>query len=431
MVGHVGKTELAAVGLGGILIWTIYSFFVGLSFSVSTFVAQSHGARNLARCSAYLWNGLYIGLLSGAGILLIRYFNPWTIDLLGPAPEVKILCDEYAGIRMLSGPFFVIQYTFSNYYRGMGNTTTPMKVMILANGVNIVLDYFLIFGNGPFPTLGVAGAAWATFVANVLSAAVFFGITFLGPFRDEYGTTQQWRFDHTMVKRLLKVGGPIAVHHFLDMGSFLVFSAYVGRMGTEQLAANQIVIQVLALSFMPCHGFSIAATTLMGQYIGAGRPNLAKKSAHTTLKLGLAYSGIIGVIYVLFPSLLVKIFNNDPLVVEYGARLILIAAVFQLFDAIQMISAGALRGAGDTKAPMVFAVAGGWVLFLPLSFVFGTVLEGGVTGAWAGATLYVVFLGIAMFARLETDRWKRIRLEDSDPTHPTGAAGEASTHSPY
>ncbi|UCG53066.1 MAG: MATE family efflux transporter [Candidatus Latescibacterota bacterium] len=410
MVGHVGKTELAAVGLGGLLVWTIYSFFVGLSYSVSTYVAQSYGARKLTWCGAYLWHGLYIGLVSGAIIIFIRYFNSWTVDLLGPAPEVKDLCVSYAGIRMLSAPFFIFQYTFSNFFRGLGDTKTPMKVMILANCANIVLDYFLIFGNGPFPTMGVAGAAWATFIANVLSAVAFASITFSGLFRSEYNTTCGWRLNKTHLVELLKIGMPIGLHYFLDIGSFLIFSAYVGRMGTEQLAANQIVIQVLALSFMPCHGFSVAATTLMGQYIGAGRHDLAKKSAYATLRLGIFYSGFIGMTYVLLPVFLVKIFNDDPLVVFYGKRLIYLAAVFQLFDAVQMISAGALRGAGDTKTPMILALGGGWFLFLPMSFVFGTVLAGGVVGAWGGATLYVVFLGIAMFLWLKKERWKGIKL---------------------
>jgi len=411
MVGHVGKTELAAVGLGGLAIWTIYSFFIGLSYSVSTFVAQNYGARNLPRCSSYLWNGLYIAVLSGAVILIIRQFNPWLVDMLGPAAEVKPLCVSYADIRMLSGPFFILQYTFSNYYRGMGNTTTPMKVMILANAINIVLDYLLIFGVGTFPAMGVDGAAWATAIANVVSAVVFVLVTFLGPFRSVYQTKLQRRLDLAAAGRLLNIGLPIAIHYVLDMGSFLVFSAYVGRMGTEQLAANQIVIQVLALSFMPCHGFAVAATTLMGQYIGAGRPDLAKKSAYATLRLGLAYSGFIGLIYVLVPGLLVRIFNADPMVVDFGKHLILIAAAFQFFDAVQMITSGALRGAGDTKTPMILALGGGWFLFLPLSYVFGTVLDWGVVGAWAGAVIYVVFLGTAMFLRLKTDRWKQIKLE--------------------
>lgn len=413
MVGHVGKTELAAVGLGGLMVWTLYSFFVGVSYSVSTFVAQSFGARQFTQCSKYMWNSIYLGLAAGLCILIIREFNWWTVDLLGPAPDVKVLCVEYAGIRMLSAPFFILQYTFSNFFRGLGDTKTPMKVMILANFVNIVLDYFLIFGNGPFPALGVQGAAWATFAANIVSAVVFVGITFSSRYRKDYQLFRHWRPDKVHIGRLVKIGIPIGIHYVLDMGSFLVFSAYVGRMGTEQLAANQIVIQVLALSFMPCHGFSVAATTLMGQYIGAGHPGLAKKSSYATLRLGLFYSGLIGAIYLLFPEFLVRIFNDDPMVLYFGKRLILIAALFQFFDAIQMICAGALRGAGDTKTPMVLALGGGWFLFLPLGYLFGSVLGWGVVGAWGGAAIYVIFLGSAMFTRLRMGGWKTISLVDT------------------
>jgi putative MATE family efflux protein len=410
MVGHVGKTELAAVGLGGLMVFTIYSFFIGLSYGINTFVSQHFGARSYEQCGRFMWQGLYLGLLSGAAILLIRLFNPWTIDLLGPETEVKGLCLSYASIRMLSGPFFIFHYYFSNFFRGIGNTRTPMKVAIVANIINIVVDYFLIFGIGPFPTLGVVGAAWATFTANVLSATVLAIIAFSPRYRERYGTLRQWRLRIEEIVRLIKVGLPIGMHYCLDIGSFLVFSAYVGRMGTEALAANQIIIQVLALSFMPCSGFSVAATTLMGKYIGAGQPDLAKRTAYQTLKLGIIYTGFIALMYVLLPGPLVRIFNSDPLVVFYGKRIILLAALFQLFDGVQIIASGSLRGAGDTKVPMMFALGGGWFLFLPLAFVFGTVLGGGVVGAWGGSTLYALFLGIAMFVRLKTDRWRGIKL---------------------
>jgi putative MATE family efflux protein len=314
---------------------------------------------------------------------------------------------------MLSAPFFIIHYYFSNFFRGIGNTRTPMKVAIVANIVNIVLDYFLIFGKGPFPTLGVEGAAWATFCANMLSAGILGIIALSAVYRSKYETHKHWRINPDKIRALLRTGLPIGVHYVLDIGSFLVFSAYVGRMGTEQLAANQIIIQILALSFMPCTGFSVAATTLMGQYIGAGSHELAKKSAYSTLKLGVLFTGIIAVIYVVFPEQLVRIFNDDPVVVAFGKRIILLAAVFQLFDGVQIVVSGALRGAGDTRFPMILALGGGWFLFLPLAYVFGTILDGGVAGSWVGATCYAVLLGIGMFIRLKMDAWKRITLEST------------------
>jgi len=410
MVGHVGKTELAAVGLGGLLVFTLYSFFIGLSYGLNPFVAQSYGAKRYLDCARYMWQGLYLAVASGLAILIIRQFNPWTVDLLGPAHEVRTLCLSYINIRMASAPFFIIHYYYSNFFRGLGNTRTPMKVAIVANIANIVLDYFLIFGIGPFPTLGVVGAAGATFIANVLSAAILAAISLSASHRRRYETHRHWRLNPAKIRSLLRIGTPIGVHYFLDIGSFLIFSAYIGRMGTEQLAANQIIIQILALSFMPCNGFSVAATTLVGQYIGARSPHLAKKSAYSTQKLALFFTGAVALVYVLLPEFLIKIFNNDPIVVSLGEQLILLAAAFQIFDGIQIVASGALRGAGDTKVPMMLVLGGSWFFFLPLAVLFGTVLERGVVGAWGGATIYVVLLGMSMFIRLKKGSWQRANL---------------------
>jgi putative MATE family efflux protein len=243
-----------------------------------------------------------------------------------------------------------------------------------------------------------------------VAAVIFFALTFTRKMRETFGALDQMRPRRDELERLFRIGIPTAVHFFLDMGSFLVFSAYIGRMGTDSLAVNQIAIQILALSFMPCQGFAIAATTLMGQYIGAGHPDLAKKSAYTTLKMGLFYAGFIAALCVTIPVQLVKIFNSDPSVVELGRVVLYWAALFQAFDAVQFISDGALRGAGDTRVPMLIVLGTAWFLFLPLAYVFGTVLDKGVVGAWAGATLYIMVVGTAMFLRLKAERWRRIEI---------------------
>jgi len=410
MVGHVGKTELAGVGLGGILVFTVYSFFIGLTSAVNTFVAQSYGAGALRRCGMYLWQGLYISLVAAALIYVIRAFAPQIVALMAPDEPVQPLTTAYVHIRMLSAPFFLIYYTYSHFYRGVGDTKTPLKVLLVAHLVNFVGDYFLIFGKGPFPAMGVEGAAWATSLANLVAAVIFLGLTFTPKMREVYGALEQKMPRPAELQRLFRVGMPVAVHFFLDMGSFLVFSAYIGRMGTEQLAVNQIAIQILALSFMPCQGFAIAATTLMGQYIGAGHPDLAKKSAYTTLKMGLYYAGFIALLCLSIPENLVRIFNSDPMVVMLGRQVLYWAALFQAFDAVQFISSGALRGAGDTRAPMYIVLGAAWFMFLPLAYAFGTVLDMGVVGAWAGATLYIVLVGVLMFLRLKTERWRRARI---------------------
>lgn len=410
MVGRLGKVELAGVGLGGLLVITLYSFFMGLSYSANTYVAQSFGAGRYKACATYMWQGVYLSVAIGAIILIVRGFVPWTIDLLGPKPEVRPFSVDYANIRMLSGPFFILHYYLAHFFRGIGNTRTPMKVAIFANAVNIGLDYLLIFGPGPFPAMGVEGAAWATSTANVLSALSLAAIAISKPYRDRFGTLREWRLRLRAVRELLRLGAPIGFHYILDIGCFLVFAAYVGRMGTDQLAANQIMIQVLALSFMPANGISVAAVTLVGQYLGAGKPDIAWKSGQNAIRIALIYAGIVAAAYMIFPELLVKMFNSDSEVVRIGKRLIVIAAVFQLFDALQIVAAGALRGAGDVKSPMLLALCGSWLVFLPLAYYFGTVRGGGIVGAWTGATIELVLLGMAMFMRFRMGSWQKIRL---------------------
>jgi MATE family multidrug resistance protein len=410
MVGRLGSSELAAVGFGGILIWTLYSFFVGLTSAVNTFVSQSYGAHRYRRCGSHLWQGLYVA--AGAAVILygIRAAAPQLLALIAPPPEVESLSVSYIQIRMLSAGFFLFHYTLAHFFRGIGDTMTPLKVLAVAHLINIVGDYVLIFGKGPFPAMGVEGAAWATSLANVVAAVLFAGRIVAPGLRERYDVLAQWRAQRAEIVRLLRIGLPIAVHFFLDMGSFLVFSAYVGRMGTAPLAANQIAIQILALSFMPAQGLAQAATTLMGQYIGAGRPDLAKRCAYTTLKMGLYYAGGIALLCLIVPGELVRIFNTDPEVIALGRRLLLWCAFFQIFDAVQFISDGALRGAGDTRVPMMIVVGGAWLVFLPLAWLFGSGLDGGVVGAWGGATLYVVFISVLMFLRLERDRWRGMTL---------------------
>jgi putative MATE family efflux protein len=222
MVGHVGKTELAAVGLGGIFVFTLYSFFIGLTSAVNTFVAQSYGAGDYRKCGVYLWQGLYISFAAAAMIYVVRALSPQIVDLLRPEEPVRPLTLSYIQIRMLSAPFFLVYYTFSHFYRGIGDTRTPFKVLLFAHAVNLVGDYLLIFGKGPFPAMGVEGAAWATTAANVVAAVIFFVLTATRTMRERYGALDQKRPSAEHLERLFRIGIPIAVHFFLDMGSFLV-----------------------------------------------------------------------------------------------------------------------------------------------------------------------------------------------------------------
>jgi len=176
------------------------------------------------------------------------------------------------------------------------------------------------------------------------------------------------------------------------------------------LAATEVGLRLMSLSFMPVFGISIAATTLVGQYIGAKQVHLAVRSGNSAMKLGLAYTAVIAVLFAVFPERLVMLINSDPEVVRIGTQVLRLAALFQVFDGIGIVSSGCLRGAGDTLWTMVVMISCAWLLFVPLSYVGGFVLGWGVIGAWAGATVYIVVLGITFYLRFRGNRWQRIKI---------------------
>jgi MATE family multidrug resistance protein len=194
------------------------------------------------------------------------------------------------------------------------------------------------------------------------------------------------------------------------MGSFLVFAAMIGRMGDQQLAAHNIAIRLLSLSFMPCFGISIAATSLVGQYLGRKDRQRALLSGYTAIRLGLLYAFTVAVLFLLFRHQLIAVFDDSALVLRYGSSILLLAAAFQLFDAVGIISSGGLRGAGDTRWTMIVGVSYAWLLFVPLALTFGYALDMGVVGAWVGATIYIIIFGLTLFWRYWSKKWMAIKI---------------------
>lgn len=410
MVSRLGTVELGAVSLGSLLVWTFYSLFNGMIQGTNTFVAQHYGAGEREECTRFTYQGVYLAIVSGVLLYLMSFTGRYLFGVMGPSEQVQVVGNEYLKISMMGGGFFLIYLTFSCFFRGIGDMKTPMRVAIYANIVNVIGDYILIFGKFSFPRMEVRGAATATVIANLAGAVIFLILFLRGKFKTEYKSRLLTAFSWERMWRMIHVGFPIGIQFLLDIGSFLVFSAYIGRMGDSQLAANHIAIRIMSFSFMPCYGISIAATSLVGQYIGALDIPSSEKSGYTAIKIGIFYTAIIATCFLLFSEELARIFSEDPYVVDFSEKILFLAALFQLFDGVGMIASGSLRGAGDTRWPMVAGVLYSWFLFLPLMYVFGGLLEGGVVGAWLGGTVYIIALGITLFLRFKSGVWKTMKI---------------------
>jgi len=410
MVGRLGKESLAAVGISGIYVWAFLSFFNGTLNSVNTFVAQSYGGRRYEEIGGITWQGFYLAVISYVIVLLAAPLLQFALKLVGLSPEVYGLGSTYARIRLYSGFFVFITMTTSSFLRGIGNTTTPMLIAIVANTVNAVGDYLLIFGKFGFPRLGVAGAAIATFVASVVSAILYLIVFLSRQNAQRFNTRSAFRFVWKNVWRLLRIGLPIGLLWLLDMGSFAVFSSVIGHIDETFLAAHQAAITLMSTSFMPLSGLSAAATILVGQYIGAGKNQDARKSGYTAIKMSLVYCFVIAILFCTIPRLLISIISQDAIVIQQGAKLLMMAALFQLSDGLGICSGGALRGAGDTRFPMIVGVVYSWGFFVPVSFLVGVVLKVGVLSTWVVATAYIIAYGVTLFLRFRGSKWETISI---------------------
>ncbi len=410
MVGRLGPTELAAVGFAHIWTWTLFSLFIGTASGVQTFVAQHHGAGEERRCGAWVWNALVVLAPAALAIALaVGALAPFWLAALGPSPELQARALEFLPGRLAGLVGTTTAFAWASFFRGVGDTRTPMLGAVIANVVNASLCYALIFGAAGFPRLGVAGSGLAMAVGEWSYAAFLACAALRRTTRARYGTGYVALRAHD-VRRVLRTGLPIGGQWVLDMAAFAVFTTLVARMGDASMAASQAFIALLSLSFMQASGLSVAAATLVGRYVGAGDPAAAERSFRRALGLAAGLGVTVATLFLTLPGPLLRLFSQDTAVLELGGPLLALGAGFQLLDALGIVASGALRGAGDTRWPFLAQAGLAWFVFLPAAWGLGIGLGGGLTGAWAGGVVYVAALAAAFVWRFRAGAWRRIRI---------------------
>ncbi len=412
-----GRSAVAAATPGGITYFTICSLFMGTAQYVNTIVAQHHGAGDKPACARGVWQGVFLAVLSAPLILAAIPLGSAVLAHSGHDPSVVKLEIEYFSILMLGGAALPLNGALSSFFSGRGKTSVVMWGNILGNAANAILAYVLVFGKFGFPEMGIRGAGTATAVTVVIPS-LFWLILFLGPrYQKTYRTRKEFRPDKKLFAMLLRYGLPSGIQFFLDIASFTMFVLLVGRFGETRLAATNIVLTIEMLSFLPMVGMSIATATLVGEYIGRGKPQIAEKSVYSALKLALCYSGSLAVLYVLVPHTFIELFRSKAdggpgfdAIVSMGTILLRVVAVYTVFDTAFIIFSGALKGAGDTRFAMWVSVCAAWIFFVPPVYVMITYFHVGLTTAWCWALIYIVSLGLIFWIRFRGGYWKRIRM---------------------
>jgi MATE family multidrug resistance protein len=340
---------------------------------------------------------------------VVALLLPVLFDWIGPSAELGARGLEYGYARLWGGPAVIANFALTSFFRGLGDTRTPLIAALTGICTNVVLAYCLIFGEFGLPQLGVAGAGYAMSAGNCMGFLVLIGAVLRPKLRRTY-RTQPAPPRAEDLARFLRTSAPIGGQWLLDMATFAIFGSIVARMGDVSMAASQATLQLLSVSFMQAYAISLAAGTLVGRYIGARDLEASERSYRSGQWLALGVSAIVATLFVSAPDALLAIFSDDPRVLELARPLLALAAFFQVIDAVGIVAGGSLRGAGDTQWPFMVQATLAWVLRLPAVYVFAIWLEGGVFGAWVGELVFVFVLSLCFVLRFRAGHWRTVRI---------------------
>ncbi|NLJ33355.1 MAG: MATE family efflux transporter [Firmicutes bacterium] len=411
MVGRLGAEELAAVGLGSRILFSIIFTFAALGTGAAALVARAIGAKDPEGANRIAAQGIILSLLAGGMVALGGYFLANHIfTLVRVEAEVAIMGREYLRITMLASVFTLPLFIANAVLRGAGNTRAPLMVALIANGVNIVGDYLLIFGIAGFPALGVAGAAVATALSQVLGCLLALGILLRGRVDLHLEPHCFCHWDGETMKRILRLSIPAVVEESVLTVSSLIFIFMVTSLGTVAFAAHQVANSVESLSFMPGHGFALATATIVGQKLGGQSPAEAKEGGLMGTLMALLAMGTMGVFFLFFPRQLVYLFApGEAQVIALGATAIRIGAFEQPCIAATMVLAGALRGAGETRYPLFVTLLGNWLVRMPLTYLVVYVWRLSLGAVWVVTVLDWLFRGSLLYCYYRQGKWLTVK----------------------
>ena len=397
MVGRVSAEAIGAVSIGRALLMVVAVFGIGLLLGLDTVVSQAFGAGRLEDCRRFLLQGLYLSVFLAVPLTLAvrvlgSFLDDWGVD-----PAVVPLAQRY--VKAVSWSLLpVFLYTaFRRYLQSINLVRPVMIALVSANLVNVAGNWVLVFGHLGAPRLGAEGSGWATSIASAYMALFLLAAALLHD-RDAGLLRIGLAIDPARLRRLLQLGFPAALQLLLEVGVFALATALAGRLDPFSLAAHQIALTAASFTFMVPLGVSSAAAVRVGQALGRRDPPAARRAGWTALLLGSSFMLLAAIAFVLFPANVVRLFSSDPRVISSGVLLLYLAAVFQLFDGVQVVAAGALRGAGDTRTPLASNLVGHWVLGLPVGYYLCFVTGWGAVGLWIGFSLGLIAVATLLLA---------------------------------
>jgi MATE family multidrug resistance protein len=397
------------VGVGSSLFMGIVIFAMGLLLGLDTLVSQAFGGGRIEDCHRWLMHGSVLAVVLSLPLMWLLWLISDDLDGWGLDATVLGLTRAYLDVIVWSVLPLLLYAAFRRYLQGMAVVRPVMVALISANIANVILNWVLIFGHFGAPALGVEGAAWATVGSRMVMGGYLLAVII----RREWGRRPglfetPMRIEPAWIRRLLALGAPAAGQVTLEVGVFAAATALAARLAPVSLAAHQIAINIAAFTFMVPLGVSSAGAVRVGHAVGRRDADGAARAGWTALLFGVGFMSVAAASFVLLPHLLIGAFTSDEGVLRVGVSLLMVGAVFQLFDGLQGVATGVLRGLGDTRSPMLWNLAGHWFIGLPLGYTLCFTLSFGVIGLWWGLSSGLIICGVALL----TVWYRRIHAVD-------------------
>jgi MATE family multidrug resistance protein len=400
MVGKLGPAAIGAVALGNAVYYTPAICGIGLLLGLDTLVAQAYGRKDHDECHRWLAQGVWLACIATPLLMLLIALASFGFAPLGITPQVATPAAAY--LRILNwGTLPLLLYGGTRrYLQGVGDVRVVTATLVVANLVNWFGNWVLISGHFGFPAFGVNGSAISTVVSRIFMAAALLGFAWRYERKRGHPLFHHWAGPQlAKLRELVRLGAPAAGQILLEVGAWSLATVSAGWLTPVALATHQIALNYASLTYMVPLGVSAAAAVSVGHAVGAGDPERARRAGWLALGLGTSFMLMAAVVFLVAPGPLIALYTRDPQVMAVGPSLLGLAAAFQIFDGIQTVSTGALRGLGETRMAMLANLVGYWALGLPLGLTLCFVLHWGIYGLWIGLLLALIVIASTLLAR--------------------------------
>ncbi len=409
LVGGLGATALAAASVANSLFVLIFILGIGVCTSVTPLTAISVGAGKEQECGTIFTQGHIVNIVVSILLMFITYFAADFYYLLHQSPEVVKLATPYTKILALSMVPVLIFQTNKQFIEGLSVVRPGMVITITANIINLLVGWILIYGKFGMPRLGLNGAGVATFSSRIFMALTISVYIFSSSqFKKLNLSLRIKKINMVIIRKILSLGVPSAIQYFFEVGAFSMAAIMVGWLGVAQLASHQIALNLASISFMCTLGISTAGSIRVANGVGRRDTTEIRRAGFTAILLGETLMACFGLIFIIFRKDLPAFYIHDPSVISIASSLLVIAALFQIFDGTQAVGIGILRGLTDVKGPTIITFVAYWIIGLPVGYLLGFNLKLGVQGVWIGLMAGLITSAVLLTLRFNHKSKQRV-----------------------